>query len=206
MPRLSEIRKRVAEYRPQLKPREGMRCASVALVLTGPEDDPRIVFIERARREGDPWSGQMAFPGGRVDPEDSSERVTAERETQEEVGLELVEAAYLGRIDDQEGRPKSPSGGIVISAHVYEFSTARDLFINEEVQEAFWFPLAGLVDPDRHVAYRHPGVESMEFPGIALGETPGRHVVWGLTYRFLEIFLEIVGDPMPSRWSDLEKL
>jgi hypothetical protein len=29
---------------------------------------------------------------------------------------------------------------------------------------------------------------------------PERHVVWGLTYRFLEIFFEIVGEPLPNRW------
>ena len=119
--------------------------------------------------------------------------------------MALAEAAYLGRIDDQKGRPTNPSGGIVISAYVYAFPTARILVINEEVKEAFWFPLAGLLDPDRQVAYRHPGLESMEFPGIALRDH-GRQVVWGLTYRFLEIFLGIVGHPMPSRWSDLEKL
>ena len=51
-------------------------------------------------------------PGGRVDPADASARDAAKRETFEEVGLPLDGAEYLGRIDDQEGRPTSPSGGL----------------------------------------------------------------------------------------------
>ena len=41
------------------------------------------------------------------------------------------------------------------------------------------------------------------FPGILVG-APDRHVVWGLTYRFLEVFFEVVGDPLPNRWDDFE--
>ena len=160
-----------------------------------------------AEREGDPWSGQMALPGGRFEPQDPSDRETAERETEEEVGISLAGAEYLGPLDDQEGRPKSPSIGLVISAHAYVWDDAvpAELKWNYEVAEAFWFPLSGLLDPERHIDYRHPQVESMSFPGIVVGD-PERHVVWGLTYRFFEIFLEIVGSPLPERWSDLHRL
>jgi hypothetical protein len=40
------------------------------------------------------------------------------------------------------------------------------------------------------------------YPGIVVGD-PVRHVVWGLTYRFLEVFFEIVGRPLADRWGTL---
>ena len=182
-----------------------MSRAAVALVLGGSPEAPEILFIKRASREGDPWSGQMAFPGGRYDPEDGSERETAIRETEEEVGLSLREAEFFGRIDDLRGRPATPSGGIVVSAHVASLPATPPLVINAEVAEAFWFPLSELVDPGRRVQYRYPGQESMSFPGLVVGD-PERHVVWGLTYRFLEIFFEITGHPLDRRPSDLDRL
>ena len=72
-----------------------MSRAAVALVLRGPAEAPGILFIKRASRDGDPWSGQMAFPGGRYDPADESEKETAIRETEEEVFLAHPEAIHL---------------------------------------------------------------------------------------------------------------
>ena len=207
VPALSDIRTRMKAYTPTRIASEGNRRAAIALVLQGPDADPRMLFIKRAEREGDPWSGQMALPGGRFETEDSGDRQTAERETHEEVGLSMEKASYLGQLDDQDGRPRSPSGGLVISAHAYVVSDAPPpvLLLSEEVAEAFWFPVSGLLEPSRHIEYQHPEAEAMTFPGIVVGD-PQRHVVWGLTYRFLEIFLGIAGDPLPERWSDLHKL
>ena len=83
-------------------PREltGRRRAAVAVALHDASDGPEALFIERAERFGDPWSGQMAFPGGRVDPGDSGPRAAAERETLEEVGVDLSGAELLGRLGD----------------------------------------------------------------------------------------------------------
>ena len=175
------------------------RRAAVAVVLSGAADAPQVLFIERAEHEGDPWSGHMAFPGGRVEPDDPSLRYAAERETLEEVGLSLVGARPLGRLDDLEGRHAGRRSGLVISAHVYHVPDPGILRPNYEVQQTFWFPLADLHDPERHIDYRHPLVPDERFPGILVGE-PGRHVVWGLTYRFLEVFFSVVGRPLPARW------
>ena len=59
-----------------------------------------------------------------------------------------------------------------------------------------------VLDPERHVEYTAHSVEGVRFPGICVGE-PDRHVVWGLTYRFLEVFFEITGRPLPDRWREL---
>ena len=76
--------------------------ASVALIFRSTENGGKeLLFIQRARREGDPWSGDMAFPGGRLQPEDASARAAAERETLEETGMDLRRhGRFLTRLSD----------------------------------------------------------------------------------------------------------
>ena len=200
MVEFDEICRALAAHVPSPMSSEGKRQAAVAMVLRGAHGGLEVLFIERARHEADPWSGHMAFPGGRVDPDDPDPRAAAERETYEEVGLEIGDARYVGRLPDLAGRGAAGEHGLVISGHVYCLEQEAPLVIDTaEVQQAFWFPLFDLQAPERHVPHTYPGAE-VEFPGILVGE-PGRHVVWGLTYRFLEEFFSIVGAPLPSRWS-----
>jgi hypothetical protein len=51
--------------------------------------DPELLFIKRATRVGDKWTGHVALPGGKRDPEDDDDQVTAMREALEEVGIDL---------------------------------------------------------------------------------------------------------------------
>ena len=180
---------------PQGRPR-----AAVAMVLRQMSAGVEALFIERAERHGDPWSGHMAFPGGRVDPEDPGLRAAAERETREEVGLDLSAARWIGRLPDIEGRDRSGPAGIVISAFVYHNDSPVELSLNHEVQDAFWVPVENLIQEHRHVDYEYgPEAPGMCFPGILVGD-PDRHIIWGLTYRFLEHFFALLGNPLPNRW------
>ena len=171
--------------------------AAVAAILRDAGAGPDVLLIERARHPEDPWSGHMAFPGGRVDRGDADPRAAAERETQEEVGLSLASAELLGRLDDLEGRHAGRPLSLVISAWVYHVREPEPLVPNYEVEAALWVPLARLADPTSRVEYP---TAIGGFPGILVGE-PDRHVVWGLTYRFFEILFERVGQPLPNRWS-----
>ena len=193
---LETIRKNLAQYRPELL--EAERRAAVALVLRDAEAGPEALFIERARHESDPWSGHMALPGGRVDPGDDGPRAAAERETLEEVGVDLGPAECLGRLDDLTGRHAGRRTGLVISAFVYHHPAPEPVRANYEVETALWVPLSTLWDPAQRVDYRirddqHP------YPGIQVSESDA-HVVWGLTYRFLEVFLAVAERPLPDRW------
>ena len=196
MPSFQQISDRLALHSPaEISEHEGARAA-VAMVLREGHEGPEVLFIERARRRGDPWSGHMAFPGGRVDPDDVDTQAAAERETLEEVGLSLAEATPIGRLDDKTGNPRTASK-LVISAYVYRLHQDPELSINHEVAHAFWFPVRGLLDPELHVGYDMEQYD-IRMPGILVGE-PDRHIVWGLTYSFLESFFIAVGEPLPER-------
>jgi 8-oxo-dGTP pyrophosphatase MutT (NUDIX family) len=200
MPSIDQIRLALATHAPVTVSDAALRRAAVAMVLRGGPASPEVLFIERAERQGDPWSGHMAFPGGRIEPGDAGARGAAEREAHEEVGLDLRGAERLGRLDDLHGQRASGVPKLLISAFVYHLTDPPPLAPNYEVRDAFWFPLVELHRPERHVPWRILGYEAAPFPGILVGQ-PGRQVVWGLTYRFLEVFFRAVGQPLPERWA-----
>jgi hypothetical protein len=87
----------------------------------------------------------------------------------------------------------------VISAFIFHVVDPDPLTPNDEVNNVFWFPFDALLDSRRYVDHpveHRPGTHA---PGILVGE-PGRHVVWGLTYRFLADFMEVLGQPLPQGW------
>jgi len=200
--KIEMVRRKLASHRPERVELVDPAYASVAVVLREGPSSAEVLLIERAIREGDPWSGHMAFPGGRLDAADVSTLGAARRETFEEVGLELGDAEVLGQLDELVGNPRI-SPRLVIAAHAFHFERASDFVLDQrEVQDAFWFPLADLHDEARHVDHMIDEMPDVRFPGIVVGE-PGRHVVWGLTYRFLDRMLATLGNPLPDRWVDL---
>jgi 8-oxo-dGTP pyrophosphatase MutT (NUDIX family) len=203
MATLRDIRSGLASHSPLLL--EGSSRAAVAMVLRERAHGPEVLLIERSRKEGDPWSGHMAFPGGRLDSGETVEQA-ARRETHEEVGLSLHDSEPLGRLDDLTGRRAGVSTGLIISAFVFHHHGETSLVYQEaEVAEALWVPVADLSAPDRHIHKPFHGTGGMAFPGIVVGN-PDRHIVWGLTYRFIEVFHRVVGRPFPNRWGAIESL
>lgn len=179
------------------RPDRARRNAAVALVLRPPllEPDPplgvcELLTIERAKSPHDPWSGQMALPGGHLDPADGSLIEAAVRETHEETGVRLeAPGNVLGR--GEPLRPLRP-GNPPISVWPFVFrvppqTTAR--VASPEVASVHWFALDDLADPasrDSHLWRR--GSISQSFPCIRLEDRP----IWGLTYRVLTCFMEVV--------------
>ena len=197
---LTHIRTELESFDPDRLDERGLDQAGVALVLRERAGRPEVLFIERATRDGDPWSGHMAFPGGRLEPGDADTRGAAVRETLEEVGVSLHDAEYLGLLGDLQGNPRFRPSRLVVSAHIFHAPEPGPFVLDErEVQEAMWFPVEEMLEPTRHVAYTTPRLSEVEFPGIVVGE-PDRHVVWGLTYRFIDIFMGAIARPLPDRW------
>ena len=121
---LSVIRQTLFGYRPVLFHPKNRSHAAVALILREGKAGPEILFIVRAKRDGDPWSGDLGFPGGRVEACDKEPRLTAERETLEEIGLDLTEGRYSasvlvagGGVSGQVGAIRHGIARALLSAH-----------------------------------------------------------------------------------------
>jgi 8-oxo-dGTP pyrophosphatase MutT (NUDIX family) len=175
---------------PLLCPTPGSTRAAVALILRNGSAGTEVLFIQRAQHDGDPWSGDLGFPGGKIEPEDASARAAAERETLEEVGLELAAGRFLGRLDDLIGDHRP----VIVSCFVYILDYCPPLNPSPEVTRAFWFPLAELRNPQRQLqATVRFGGEHFVRPAICLREA-SEVVLWGITYRLVGNFFAVIQD------------
>ena len=174
--------------------------AAVAMVLRRNSAHEEMLFIRRASSERDPWSGQIALPGGGWERDDASLLHTARRETHEEVGLALKPEECVGRLDDQPGQNRSRQLSLTISCYVFRLNRRQSLTLNSEVAEAFWVPLEVLLDRSRQRAYRAPHASGtvmaidIELPGptgTGAGRTQPTRLLWGLTHRFVQQLLAV---------------
>lgn len=188
-------RLRARDARRYLGP-EPARWAAVAAVLRPGDDGAEVLLIRRAEREGDPWSGHIAFPGGHREATDADLLATARRETREEVGLDLDTHELLGPLDQHAATARGRFMGMVIAPYVFAIDGVPPLVPNHEVEELLWAPLGPIVRGERNVEKQieHAG-EPLVFPGYGVGD----HVVWGLTHRMLTDLLDILagGAPRP---------
>lgn len=161
----------------------GRRQAAIALILLEREQALEMLLIERAARNGDPWSGHMALPGGHVEAADADLWATAERETWEEVGIDLrATAQRLGRLADYEPVRAVP---IAVRPFVYLIEAAPTLTLSLEVQRALWVPIAPLLAGQQRSSYvLERAGKRFDFPAWDIDG----HLVWGLTYRVLDEF------------------
>lgn len=148
-----------------------------------------MFFIQRAEYEGDPWSGHVAFPGGREESQDASLADTAVRETFEEIQVDLRACAELiGKLDDLHPRHiRLPA--VVVSPFVFLVSDAPEPVLSDEVANSFWVPLSVLEDRSvwHDSTVRAGNAEISRFAFHHQG-----YVVWGMTERILSGLLELI--------------
>ena len=171
---------------------EGPHAAVAAIVREGAaKGSIDMFFIRRADQPGDPWSGHIAFPGGRRDPEDTSLLATAIRETREEVGIDLTEAELLGRLPDLPAFTKRAGKSFVVATFIFAVRGDVAITTNHEVAETFWLPLGDLATGAGKgtFAFDYEG-RKYEVPCFRFGAVEPQHVLWGLTHRMVESMLE----------------
>ena len=189
---------------PPLSDADGARSrAGVAIVLAGPPGSPSICFMERVKRHGDRWSGDIALPGGWARKDETQLRVTAMRETHEEVGIALLDAHHVGDVTPISISRNGRDTGL-LGASVFYVGTAFPEFRLDagEVADAFWIRCADLYDPARRstVHWSRSGPPSPR-PAI---DVRGR-VIWGLTYRMLVRFSDQVLGPRSPLEPDADR-
>jgi 8-oxo-dGTP pyrophosphatase MutT (NUDIX family) len=155
--------------------------AAVAVILREGSTGIEILFIRRAEREEDPWSGHVGFPGGRAEPGDAHLGATAERETAEEIGLDLArDAELLGGLDEIRAIARGRPVDLAITPFVFHLRRPGIVRTSPEVTSVHWVSLDALLgpEPQGRFEYRH-GDEAVELPCLRVGEL----LIWGLTYR-----------------------
>ncbi len=184
---LAALQRRLAARTPVRADRSGLIEAAVALVLAPAGDDPSVLLIKRTDHPEDPWSGQMALPGGRREASDHDLLNTAVRETREETSIDLSVGTLLGELDDHAPmiRYLPP---VVVAPFVFTLPEPPEVVPSEEVALHLWVPLREL--PSARVR------EPLTIRGLHLevdGYRLGPHLVWGMTERILTPFLELAG-------------
>jgi len=192
------IRLAFAGLPPETRP-SATRVAAIALIVTEVAGALEVLLIERATRDSDPWSGHMALPGGHAAPEDADLAATAERETLEEVGLDLArDGSRLGRLSDCTPVRGVP---IFVRPYVYWVESPPPLTLSHEVERALWVAIAPLQAGQMRskVTFSRDG-QHLEFPAWDVFG----HTVWGLTYRVLDEFFGRLSEVFEAESASLD--
>jgi 8-oxo-dGTP pyrophosphatase MutT (NUDIX family) len=184
------IRRAIESYAPKKANLPGLKHAAVAVILRpNRESVAELLFIKRSEHPLDPWSGHMAFPGGRVDDTDPGLFEAVIREVREEIGLDLLShGTMLARLDDVRAIARGKRMPMIISPFVFEVDSIPDLVLNHEVVEAFWVPLT---------FFNASALSSLHYPTrwLTIPLPCYRYndrIIWGLTFRMLQNLLKIL--------------
>lgn len=158
--------------------------AAVALILKIENQDTEVFFVKRAEYPGDPYSGQIALPGGKRHLEDKNLKQTVVRETLEETNVNLLESCrFLGTMDVLEST-LSPKMNVLpfVALLIHE----PLIKLNNELQDYIWIPIGRL--------YQHESTAKFSF-GMFPAYIVDSIVIWGLTYRILKKLINVFKPP-----------
>jgi 8-oxo-dGTP pyrophosphatase MutT (NUDIX family) len=186
----ADVRRALALRPPMRVAEPAASRAAVALILREAARGLELLFIRRAEHDGDPWSGQVGFPGGRAEPGEGDLRSTAVRETAEEIDLQLPADQLLGELDEVRAMARMRPMDLTIKPFVFGLrEPGVALRSSPEVTSLHWIPLdeirgtrwRGTLDYDQEGTTVH--FPCLRYDGL---------VIWGLTYRMFTNFNELL--------------
>ena len=155
--------------------------AAVALLLKQSRDDFEVLLVKRVENPQDPWSGQMALPGGKCEPDDENLKATAKRETMEEIGVAIDDSSFFGVLTAVKSEPRP---GLKILPFVALLDSEPKLNLSrKELESYLWVPYEKIVKSRGMVEFAFG-----KFPAYMVAEP----AVWGITYRILSQFIQAV--------------
>jgi 8-oxo-dGTP diphosphatase len=175
----TDIVKKLAQHLGEISSEQGANAA-VALLIKG-TTNPSILFVKRIQNPTDPWSGQIALPGGKRDGKDKNLKDTVIRETLEETGINLKRYRFLGIMSAQNSTPR-PEIKVLPFAIFLEHEPAITLS-ERELEKYVWIPIEKLAQNKATVTFSFG-----ESPAYVINDT----VIWGLTYRIIEELMQIL--------------
>ncbi len=170
--------------------------AAVSLVFREILAGLELLFIHRAEHPADPWSGQMAFPGGRSEPGERDLEATAIRETAEEIGVDLaLVGEQMGALDEVRAMARGKLMDLAILPFVFRLRGTPEPQPNEEVRGIHWISLDGLLGPEWRstMEYVHGG-STFHLPCFRWDSL----VIWGLTFRIFTNLETLLGEASGS--------
>jgi 8-oxo-dGTP pyrophosphatase MutT (NUDIX family) len=155
--------------------------AAVALLLRDVDGDLKLLVVKRVENPKDPWSGQMALPGGRRETKDKNLRETAIRETFEETGIDLLhDARFLGVLEVVRSAVRP---GMTVLPFVVLIGYEPEIRLSrEELEHYIWVTPRQLIENRGSTRFSFG-----TFPAYVIGN----NVIWGLTYMIVTRFLEL---------------
>lgn len=148
--------------------------AGVGVIFRVEQNRLFILLVKRAKISNDPWSGDMAFPGGKRNSKDSSIIDTVKREVMEETGIDLTRGQYLGMMEPEYSTVRK---GLAVIPLLYLLKEKPEIKINTELENYFWTDFEKLKwRCGRSI------VKNFDVPVFDVVNER----VWGLTYRMLK--------------------
>jgi 8-oxo-dGTP pyrophosphatase MutT (NUDIX family) len=156
--------------------------AAVTLLLREVGENMQLLVVKRVENSKDPWSGQMALPGGRHEAKDRNMRETAIRETREETGIDLTsDARFLGVLDVVRSAVRPDMTVLPFVALLERDPEIR--LSSRELERYIWVTPKQLIENKGNTRFSFG-----TFPAFIVGP----NVIWGLTYMILTRFLELL--------------
>ena len=187
----------ISANQPQARAQQSLMKAAVTIILRDAEHGTEFLMMQRAFHDRDPWSGQMSFPGGKIETDDADAKAAAIREAFEEVGVGLTEQDYIGQLDDLYGLKVDGIFSVHVSTFVFKPERNLKLIANGEVADMLWLPFSYLDDVTNSHYFFHPHDDSVQMPAIMIDDQK-EQILWGLSLRMLSMLHELLDLPMSA--------